>query len=340
VKGAAAGQPGQVVLVDYPEPAAQEQDVILAVSVCGVCATDVKMVQKGAKDTRFALGHELAGKVIKASSAQGWEVGQRVAVAPYLPCGHCYYCNHGQPALCVDLYTISIMPGGLAERVLIPAELARRGMFALPEELDDETAALAEPLGCVAKGLEDAHLQKEDSLVVIGDGPMGQLAAAAGKALGCKTVIMTGMIEHRLKAAQGLFADQTVNITKENLKEAVAGYTEGRGADVVLVTVSSGETLADGIGIVRPGGWVNAFAGVPDGTHIELDVRKLHYQQYNLTGSSGLGPIHMKKALELMSSRTVDFSKVISARFPFPQVEEAVAYMEKRVGLKAVVTFS
>jgi threonine dehydrogenase-like Zn-dependent dehydrogenase len=192
----------------------------------------------------------------------------------------------------------------------------------------------------VVKGLEDAHLQPGDSLVVIGDGPMGQLAAAAGKAWGCSTVIMTGMTEHRLKAAQGLFADRTIDIGKENQKEMVAAYTDKRGADVVLVTVSSGETLVDGISLVRPGGWVNAFAGVPEGTHIELDVRKLHYQQFNLTGSSGLAPLHMKKALELLQSRTVDFSKVISARFPFPRVEEAIAYMEQRVGLKAMVTFS
>jgi L-iditol 2-dehydrogenase len=213
-------------------------------------------------------------------------------------------------------------------------------MFALPDDISDELAALAEPLGCVVKGLEDAHLQVGDSLAVIGDGPMGQLAAAAGKALGCSTVIMAGMTEHRLKAALGLFADRTVDISKENMKEAVAEATGKRGADVVLVTVSSGVTLADGIGLVRPGGWVNAFAGVPDGTHIELDVRKLHYQQYNLTGSSGLGPLHMKKALELLQSRTVDFSRVITARFPFLQAAEAVAYMEKRVGLKAMVFFS
>lgn len=340
MKGASAGQPGQVVLVDYPEPEAQDQDVIVSVSVCGVCATDVKMVQKGAKDTRFALGHELAGKITKASSTLAWKVGQRVAVAPYLPCDECYYCKHGQPALCTNLYAISINPGGLAERVLVPAELARRGMFAIPDEVSDELAALAEPLGCVIKGLEDARLQAGDSLAVVGDGPMGQLTAAAGKALGCKTVIMAGMTEHRLKAAQGLFADRTVDISRENLKDAVAECTEKRGADVVMVTVSSGETLADGISLVRPGGWVNAFAGVPDGTSIQLDVRKLHYQQYNLTGSSGLGPIHMKKALELMQSRTVDFSKVISARFPFPQVAEAVDYMGKRIGLKAMVTFS
>jgi L-iditol 2-dehydrogenase len=340
LKGAAAGKPGEVIVVDYPEPEPQEQDIVLTALACGVCTTDIKTVQKGAKDTHFALGHELSGKVVKASDRLDWKVGQRVVVAPYLPCGMCYYCSHGQPALCTDLYSISINPGGMVEQVLAPYELARRGMFAIPPNMTDEEAALAEPLGCVVKGLEDAHLQPGDSLVVIGDGPMGQLAAAAGKALGCGQVIMTGVTAHRLNAARGIFADRTIDVSQEDPLEVVMQCTGGRGADIVLVTVSSGETFADGIRLVRPGGWVNAFAGVPEGTFIQLDVRRIHYKQYNLTGSSGLGPLNMKKALELMSARKVDFSKVISARFTFPHVAEAVDYMIKRVGLKAMVNFN
>ncbi len=339
MKGASAGQPGEVLLVDYPEPIARDEDVVLAALACGVCATDVKQVQKGARDTRYALGHELTGRILKGSATLGWQVGQRVAVAPYLPCNECFYCKQGQPALCTSLYSISINPGGMVEQVLVPAELARRGMFAIPNGMTDEQAALAEPLGCVVKGLEDAHLQPGDALAVIGDGPMGQLAAAAGKALGCRTVIMSGMTPHRLKTAGEVFADRTIDVSTEKLRDAVLECTEKRGADVVLVTVSSGETLADGISLVRPGGWVNAFAGVPEGTCIELDVRKIHYQQYNLTGSSGLAPQHMKKALDLLVSGKVDFARVISARFPFPRVAEAVDYVEKRIGLKAMVTF-
>ena len=339
MKGSAAGQPGQVILVDYPSIRAGAEDLILTPTACGICATDVKQVQKGAKDTRFALGHELVGTIKKTSSSQPWKQGQRVAVAPYLPCGGCYYCQHGQGGLCSHLYEISISPGGLAEEVLIPAELGRRGTFALLDDLNDETAALAEPLGCVLKGLEDAHFQPGGSLLVIGDGPMGQLGAAAGRALGAEWIIMSGATDHRLQLARRHFADAVVDVTRTSLKEEVLGRTEKRGADCVLVTVSSGETLADGIACVRPGGTVNAFAGVPEGTSIPLDVRKLHYQQYYLTGSSGVTPAHMHKALELLGSRKVDFHQVVTATFPFAQAGEAVAYVANRIGLKAVVTF-
>lgn len=339
MKAAAAGQPGQVLLVDFPEPAPGEKDFILEPTACGICATDVKLVTKGAKEIRFALGHELAGKIVHAPENPKWKVGQRVVVAPYLSCNQCFFCKHGQPTLCPHLYDVSILPGGLAERVLVPAELAQRGMFPIPQKLSDELASLAEPLGCAIKGVEDSSLQKGDSLLVIGDGPMGQLAAAAGRALGAKTVIVAGNLAHRLAVAKLHYADRVVDITCEDLAKAVADCTDRRGVDVVLATVSSGEALVSGIASVRSGGWVNAFAGVPEGTRIELDVRRLHYQQYHLTGSSGVAPEHMAKALDLLQSKEVDYSKIISERFSFTHTGEAVAYVENRVGLKAVVTF-
>ena len=340
MKGAAAGQSGQVIIVDFPEPAAKEDDVILEALVCGICATDVKLVQKGAKEAKYALGHELSGKIVKAPAKGQWKVGQHVVVAPYLPCDQCYYCKHGQPTLCKNLYEIYPFPGGLAERVYIPAELARRGMFAIPDDLSIELAALAEPLGCVIKGMEDSHFQAGDSLLVIGDGPMGQLAAAAGRSLGAGQVIVAGITDHRLRTAKQYYADTAVDVTQTNLHQVVAGCTDKRGADVVIVAVSSAEAISNGIAMVRPGGRVNIFAGVPEDTQITLDVRKVHYQQYFLTGSSGTAPAHMNKALELLQSKMVDYSAIISARYSFPKVGEAITYVKDRVGLKAVVTFS
>jgi L-iditol 2-dehydrogenase len=339
VKGAAAGQPGEVRIVSFPEPEAQDKDAVLEVLACGICATDVKLVQKGATNTRYALGHELVGRVVHAPAGSRWALGQHVVVAPYLPCGACYYCTHGQPTLCTTLFQFSPLPGGLAERVLVPAELAERGMFPVPSGMSDELAALAEPLGCVVKGLEDSRLAAGDALLVIGDGPMGQLAAAAGKALGASPVIVAGMTDHRLANAKRHFADLVVDVNHEDLHAAVMAVTSGRGADVVLVAVSSGEALATGISMVRPGGTVNSFAGVPDGTTIDLDVRKVHYQQYFLTGSFGTAPQYMYKALDLIKNSHVEFGSVISACYPFNQTGEAVAYVERQLGLKAMVTF-
>jgi len=340
VKAAVAGQPGQVIIADFPNPVAGEQDVIVETLACGICATDVKLVQKGAKEIKYALGHEMAGRIIQVPKYSQWKIGQQVVIAPYLPCGQCFYCQHGQLTLCTNLYDVFPQPGGLAEQILVPPELALRGMFPIPAGMSVALAAMAEPLGCVVKGLEDSHLKAGDTLLVLGDGPMGQLAAAAGKAMGARLVIVAGMTDHRLASAKRNFADLVVDVRREDLRQIVAGVSDQRGADVVLVAVSSAEALAAGIANVRPGGTVNSFAGVPESTCIELDVRKVHYQQYYLTGSFGTTPEHMLKALGLMQSSGLDFSNIITATYPFPQVGEAVSYVEHQLGLKTMVTFS
>ena len=339
MKGAAAGEPGVIRIVDFPEPSGTEGDMVIRSLVCGICATDIKLVQKGSKEIRFALGHELVGEVIREPINRIWKLGQHVAVAPYLPCGECFYCKHGQYTLCNSLYNVSYSPGGLAEKVLIPSELAERGTFAVPAGLSDELAALAEPLGCVVKGLEDSNLHPGDSLLVIGDGPMGLLGAAAAKCMGAGPIIVAGMTDHRLEVASRYYADRTVDVNAEDLRKAVDEPTASRGADVVLVAVSSGAALETGIKMVRQGGYVNSFAGVPDGTMLNLDIRRIHYQQYHLTGSFGTAPVHMKKALELLQSGIVDFSPIVTARYPLIQVADAISHVENRIGLKAMVTF-
>jgi threonine dehydrogenase-like Zn-dependent dehydrogenase len=168
---------------------------------------------------------------------------------------------------------------------------------------------------------------------------MGVLAALAARAYGAYPVLMSGMTPHRMEMARQYFADVVIDANQADVAEEVKQRTGGRGADAVIVTVSSAQALETGLGCVRPGGVVNAFAGVPEGTTIALDVRRLHYQQYTLTGSFGTAPEYMAKAMRLLEHRKVDGSLVVTACFPFPMVEEAVAYAEQRRGLKAVVTF-
>ena len=340
MKAAAASQPGQVLIADFPEPRPGSGDLVVETLACGICATDVKLVQKGAPELKYALGHEMTGRIVHAAPGGRWQAGELVVVAPYLPCGECYFCTHGQAALCPRLYEVFPLPGGLAQRILIPAPLAERGLFPVPAGLSPSTAALAEPLGCVLLGLQASHFAAGDVLLVVGDGPMGQLAAAAGRALGAQAVLVAGMTPHRLEVARAAFATETVDITTADLSAAVQAHTQGRGADVVLVAVSSGEALATGLAQVRAGGTVNAFAGVPDGTQLPLDVRRLHYQQYYLTGSSGTTPEYMARALQLLQEGKVDFSRVITASFPFERSGEAVAYVARQQGLKSMVTFN
>ncbi len=339
MKAVRAGKPGKVEIADFPDPILQEGEVILAPLACGVCSTDIKLVRKGADNTGYALGHELAGVVVETSPQSGWKVGQRVVAAPYLPCGICYYCLHHQPTLCTNLYDVSFLPGGLAERVRAPRDLTRRGLLEIPSGLSPEVAALAEPVGCTVKGIEDSGLRPGDSVLVIGDGPMGMMSAAVARAYGAYPVMVAGMLPHRLAVAEQYYADVVVNVTHEELRPIVDRNTAGRGVDVVMVAVSSAEALASGMACVRPGGMVNAFAGVPKGTTVDLDMRTLHYQQIHLTGSFGTTPEYMAKALNLFVSDRVPIAPLVTGRFQFDAVVDAIAYAAEREGLKAVVLF-
>ena len=341
MKGLAAGKPGEALIFDFPQPEFNDGDLMVKPLACGICSTDVKMVNRGSDgNIEYALGHEVAAEIVEVSETEKrWEVGQKVVAVPYLPCGVCYYCQHSQPTLCKNLFSVFLEPGGLAELVKIPREIASRGTFIIPDDMPVDIAALAEPFGCVIKGIEDVGLKTGDSVLIVGDGPMGAIAAAVSSYYGANMVMVAGLTPHRLAVVDQYFADVVIDVTKSDLQAEVNEYTHGRGADIVLSAVSSAEALTSAIECVRPGGRVNAFAGVEDGTIISLDLKKLHYQQYHMAGSFGVGPEHLFKALDMFASGKVDVAPVISAHFPFAQAVDAIAYARDRAGLKAMVNF-
>jgi L-iditol 2-dehydrogenase len=339
MRAAVAGDPGEVKIVEMPELILGSGDVLIAPKACGICSTDVKFVNKGSTNHNYSLGHEVAGEILAVSDNSDWVIGQRVVAMPYLPCDVCFFCHKGQHTLCERLYQSYLIPGGLAENIKAPRALAERGLFQIPEILNNEIAALAEPVGCAIKGIEDSRVSIGDAVLVIGDGPMGLLCAAISRAYGAYPVMIAGMTSHRLAIAKENFADIVIDVTTENMADLVSQHTSQRGADVVIAAVSSGLVFENAIQAVRSGGIVNAFAGVPDGTLIELDIRKLHYKQYYLTGSSGISPIHMQKALQLLSSGRINMEPIITKRFAFSQTSEAINYSATQIGLKAMVTF-
>ena len=340
MKAVVAGSPGQIEWIEIDEPTIEPGGVLLRPLACGMCSSDVKLVRAGyGGGPRYALGHELVGEVVAVGEGAKWQIGARVAAAPYIPCGDCYYCRHCQPTLCSHLFENSLNPGGLAERVGVPKALAERGLFSLPPNFSVEIAALAEPIGCCVQAVEACHVTAGDSVLVVGDGPMGLMNAAVAGARGARPVVVAGMTPHRLAVAQEHYADAVVNVSNEDLRQCVADLTDDRGADVVIIAVSSAEAVESGLKALRPGGVLNAFAGVPQGTTITLDLRQLHYQQIHLTGSFGVGPEHVKQALRLLSGGRINARPLITGLFPFKRTAEAVAHVADQVGLKAVVVF-
>ncbi len=340
MKAIKVGGPGQVIWVEQDEPQIGPREVLLQPLVCGICSSDIKMVQRGSKDANpWALGHELVGRIIATGDGAQNPVGRRVVAAPYVPCGTCYFCVHKQPTLCQHLFEQGLDPGGLAERVRIPPLLAERGLLPVPEALPSEIAALTEPVACCVQAAEACGVTAGDSVLVVGDGPMGLMNAAVARACGADLIIIAGLTPARLELAAAHYADVVVNVGQENLAQKVKSLTDGRGADVVLVAVPSADAALSGLGALRRGGALNAFAGTAEGTTMPLDLRRLHYDEWRITGSFGVAPQHLRRALDLLSQGQVNVGPLITGRFPFAEAPAAIEHMARQIGMKAVVLF-
>jgi L-iditol 2-dehydrogenase len=298
------------------------------------------MVRRGQKDGgSYALGHELVGRIIAAGNGVKAPIGQRVVAAPYVPCGACPFCLRGQPTACERLFEQGLDPGGLAKRVRIPRPIAERGIFPVPETLTSDVAALTEPIACCVQAVETCGVAAGDTVLIIGDGPMGLMNAAVARAYGASLIIIAGLTPSRLELAASHYADVVAHVQQENLSQKVRSLTDGRGADVVLVAVPSADAALSGLSALRRGGALNAFAGTPEGTTMPLDLHRLHYDEWRLTGSFGAAPQHMRQALHLLSRGQVRVAPLITGRFPFDETPAAIEHMARQVGMKAVVVF-
>lgn len=214
-------EPGRVDVVEMSLPTIGLGDVLIEVCACGVCATDVKTFLRGHPKIRpgTVLGHEIAGVVAAADSVEGWHPGQRVAVAPYAPCGVCSQCAQGQFTLCEHLFDVQLEPGGFSEFLRVPPRIVSSGLRPLPEGTGFMEATFAEPLACCLHDMEMLNLHAGESLLILGDGPMGLLQAELGRLFGASPIILSGMTPERLVRA-ACTADVVIDARNEDVAES------------------------------------------------------------------------------------------------------------------------
>lgn len=278
-----------------PAPELQPGDLLVRVSAALTCGTDVKVFRRGYHARMIVppalFGHEFAG-VVEIGNAR-FQKGQRVVAANSAPCGKCFYCGRGQENLCEDLLFNN---GAYAEFIRIPARIAEKNTYAIPDNANFQDAALIEPLACALKGVDDSGARAGDTVVVIGLGPLGMLLIKCAKLRGAR-VIALGRRAEQVERAVKMDADEGVF---ERPLEEVRALTGGRGADVAIEAVGTPETWRLAVDLLRPGGTVNFFGGPPSGTHVELETNRLHYSEITCKASFHHTPAHVKQALELI----------------------------------------
>ena len=332
-------EPRKMEIAELPRPGIADGEVLIQTRACGICATDVKTFMRGHPliPAGAVLGHEMSG-VIAESRADGWRVGERVVVAPYISCGECEFCRRNQFTLCKNLWNASVEPGGFSEFLRVPNRIVRQGLFRLPDSVDFVTASLAEPLACCFHGLEAMRLTRGDSLLIIGDGPMGLLQILAARALGASPIVIAGMTPERLAFAAPR-ADHVINVAEQNLRDTVMQLSNNAGFDKVMVSVGQAQVAEQAIALAARGGVVNLFAGLPSDAQLTIDPRKIHYDEVALVGSFGFSPSDFKRAVDAIISGALDTTGFITRTAALDELQGAFADSAAYRGIKMVAIF-
>jgi L-iditol 2-dehydrogenase len=329
-------EPRHVEISELPRPTIRGGEVLVQLQACGVCATDVKTFMRGHPHISpgAVLGHEMTG-VIAESQTGDWRVGERVVVAPYVPCEDCLYCSRGQYTLCEKLFEAFAEPGGFSEYLRVPQRIVQKGLFRLPAEIDFILGSLVEPIACSYHGLEALALKRGESLLIIGDGPMGLMQAILAREFGASPVVLAGMTPARLEIG-ARFADRVIDVSKTNLRDEIKAMTNGAGIDKVMVSVGQTQVAEDALVLVRCGGIINLFAGLPGNSRISVDPGRIHYDQVTLVGTFGFSHKHFARALESLTRHASDFAQLITSTVPLAGLEQAFIDGSQYAGIKTV----
>jgi len=310
---------------DVAVPAVGEGEVLVRVRGATTCGTDLKIFHRGYVERVIKLptifGHEWAGDVVEVATGLDWpRKGMRVRAGNSAPCLHCAMCQKGQYNLCEDMIWLW---GAYAEYIKVPSRMVFVNMQEIPEDVSYLEAAIAEPLACVLHGIEEAGVRLGDSVAIVGAGPIGLLHLLASKRVGAKKVVVIDVVNERLEVAAKLGADETINGAKEDVVEELRKLTGGYGADVAIEAIGLPATWEQALKLARKGGVVLEFGGCPPGTEIKLNAEQIHYGETTVKGAFHTTPLHFRKALDLISSRTIDVRPLITREMGLENIHEA-----------------
>jgi 2-desacetyl-2-hydroxyethyl bacteriochlorophyllide A dehydrogenase len=318
--------PGGVELRSVPIPCPGPSEVLLRVSHCGVCGTDLGIVSGAFPVPRLPLviGHEFVGRIAGLGARiDHVEPGQLVTVDPIMPCGTCHQCRRGRPALCQAGRELGIHePGGMAEYVLARAT----NVHALPPAVSCLAGALVEPLACAIHGQDRARVDFGETVAIVGGGLQGLLHVMLARLRGAACVIVSARHRRRRELAKSLGADLVLDPDADDPATRVLELTDGRGADVVVEASGSVSGLTSALRIVGPGGRLLVHGAIPPHARVAVSPFDIFQREMSIVGSFGGTGDSWPRALELIAAGIVDPTVVVDAEW---ELNDAPAALEE-----------
>jgi L-iditol 2-dehydrogenase len=314
-----------------PVPRIGSGELLLKVHTCGICGTDLKKISTGSHSAPRIFGHETAGVVVQVGAGvSGYAVGDRVSVFHHIPCGDCFYCRHKVFAQCPVYKQVGCTAGyepsggGFSEYVRVMDWIvARGGVVKLPPDVSFEQASFIEPVNTCLKGIETLALEQDETVLVMGQGPIGILLAVLAQRAGAN-VFTSDLFPPRLTIAEGFGLGRSIDASCSDAVKTVRQWTEGRGADAVVLAVAGTSLIPAAVQAARPGGRILLFAQTVRGEAV-IDPAAICVDEKTLLGSYSASVDLQDEAVSYVCRREMDLERLITHRFPLSRALEALS---------------
>lgn len=328
---------------EFEKPQIGDNDILLKMKSAAICGTDIRILEgKKTKGVRYPsiIGHEICGIVDEVGkNVKYYNVGDKVSIANVMPCKSCHSCLTGRENACLNRKAIGYeYNGGFAEYVLIPDIFVEGGnVVKLPESVSFEEGALIEPLACCIRGMKNAGTGFNDTVLILGAGPIGLMHLQLAKIVGAKQVIVSEPINSRREKALKLGADRVVNPNEEDLSEIIMSMTDGIGADIIIMAIGVPSIINSTIKLCRKGGTVNLFAGFAGTGESTIEVNAIHYNEITLNGSTAYKREDYFQSKDIVVNKKINLKEIVTHRFKIDDFKKAYEVCKSGEGLKVII---
>lgn len=321
-------------------------EILVRVEVCGVCHTDLKKIEHDLLPAPRVYGHETAGVVAEVGEGvQKFSRGDRVCLFHHIPCLDCFYCAHQDYAQCPGYKKVGITAGfepaggGFAQYVRVMDWIVRRGVERIPDEVSFERASFVEPVNTCLKAIEKCRIQPDETVLVLGQGPIGLLFTMLLSKRDVRGVCATDVLDSRLAMSKRMGADHSWNGSETDVAAEMRLLTEGRGADVVIIAASAPGIVGQAIAVSRPGARVMLFAQTSPEEVLELRGADLCAADRSLLGSYSASVDLQEESVQTVWRDDFPVEDLISHRLRLDELEKGIELARKPAAgsLKLVV---
>jgi len=345
MKAAVYGGKEILEVKNVPDPKLEHGEVLLKIEACNICGVDLRTYKHGDKKIipPMILGHEFCAKIIESKYDRlALKVGDRVVMYIVMPCGICRYCKNGQFNLCDNRETMSYhYNGAFAEYMKVPAKAVRANpFFKVNDDIESKHAALTEPLGCVINAHTRLHIGIQDTVAIIGAGPIGALHGIVSRIQGAQRIFMIDISKDRLKIQERFDFDDYIVADKDGSPiEKIKELTDGFGVSVTIVACGSSHAQSDALEMTAKAGRIEFFGGLPKSDpYANLNTNIIHYKEIMVTGSFSEKISSFETAYRLIQNKRIPGDKLVTDELKLDNILDAFPLIEKGKTLKVSIT--